>query len=193
MTSASCTSRKSRITTTPTSVSALENRVTMPSVTSWLSASTSLVIREISTPGRSPREEADRHRLQVGEDPLAQVLQRPLADPADEVGLRVGRGPVDQRRGDERRDDPVERRRGCSPDAVVDRQAGEVRGSQPRGGRGHEGHQHQDHARAVGAQQAEHPAHLAAALVLAAEDQPGRAQPAHSRATSSRSSRSRCR
>ena len=29
----------------------LENSVTTPSVTSWLSASTSLVIREISTPG----------------------------------------------------------------------------------------------------------------------------------------------
>ena len=41
--------------------------------------------------------EADRHRLQVGVDPLAQVLQRPLADPADEVGLHVGGRPVDRR------------------------------------------------------------------------------------------------
>ncbi len=39
------------ITTTPTRVSVLENIVTTPSVTSWLSASMSLVIREISTPG----------------------------------------------------------------------------------------------------------------------------------------------
>ena len=50
--SASCTSSSSRITITPTSVSVAWKRVTMPSVTSWLSASMSLVIREISTPGR---------------------------------------------------------------------------------------------------------------------------------------------
>ena len=42
----------SRITITPTSVSALETIVTMPSVTSVSSACTSLVIREIRTPGR---------------------------------------------------------------------------------------------------------------------------------------------
>ena len=34
----------------PTSVSVDENSVTMPSVTSWSSACTSFVIREISTP-----------------------------------------------------------------------------------------------------------------------------------------------
>jgi hypothetical protein len=50
--SASGTSRSSRITTTPTSVKVLENRITIPSVTSWSSAWTSLVILEISTPGR---------------------------------------------------------------------------------------------------------------------------------------------
>ena len=52
VTSASGTSRKSRISTTPTSVSVLENSVITPSVTSVSSACTSLVIREISTPGR---------------------------------------------------------------------------------------------------------------------------------------------
>ena len=52
VTSASATSSESRITTTPTSVSVLENSVTIPSVTSLSSACTSLVIREISTPGR---------------------------------------------------------------------------------------------------------------------------------------------
>ena len=39
------------MTTTPTRVRVLENIVTTPSVTSWFSASTSLVIREIRTPG----------------------------------------------------------------------------------------------------------------------------------------------
>ena len=48
---ASLTSSRSRITITPTRVSVAENIVTTPLVTSWLSASTSLVIREISTPG----------------------------------------------------------------------------------------------------------------------------------------------
>ena len=50
VTSASGTSSSSRITTVPTSVSVLEKSVTMPSVTSWSSACTSLVRREISTP-----------------------------------------------------------------------------------------------------------------------------------------------
>ena len=49
--SASLTSRKSMITTTPTRVRVLEKIVTTPLVTSCWSASTSLVIREISTPG----------------------------------------------------------------------------------------------------------------------------------------------
>ena len=51
VTSASFQSSASRITTTPSSVSVLENIVTTPLVTSWFSASTSLVMREISTPG----------------------------------------------------------------------------------------------------------------------------------------------
>ena len=48
--SASCTSRESRIPTVPISVSAALNSVTTESVTSESSASTSLVMREISTP-----------------------------------------------------------------------------------------------------------------------------------------------
>ncbi len=51
VTRASWASSTSRITTTPTRVSTLENIVTTPSVTSWLSASMSLVMRLISTPG----------------------------------------------------------------------------------------------------------------------------------------------
>ena len=53
--------------------------------------------------GAAPGEEADRHRLQVGEDPLAQVLQGARADPADQVGLQVGGGRVERRRRRRRR------------------------------------------------------------------------------------------
>jgi hypothetical protein len=51
VTSASGTSSASRIAITPSSVSVLENSVTMPSVTRLSRACTSLVNREISTPG----------------------------------------------------------------------------------------------------------------------------------------------
>ena len=50
VTIASAGSSRSRITVMPTSVSVEENSVCMPSVTSWSSACTSLVRREISTP-----------------------------------------------------------------------------------------------------------------------------------------------
>ena len=48
--SASFASMASRIAAVPISVSDAENSVTIPSVTSWSSACTSLVMREISTP-----------------------------------------------------------------------------------------------------------------------------------------------
>ena len=51
-TSASWASATSMITTTPTNVRVLEKSVTTPVLISWSRASTSLVIREISTPGR---------------------------------------------------------------------------------------------------------------------------------------------
>ena len=57
----------------------------------------------------APREEGDRERLQVREQLDPQVLQHALADPADEVGLRVGGRPVDERGDDEADDDEVER------------------------------------------------------------------------------------
>ena len=47
----------------------------------------------------------------------AQVLQHALADPADEVGLRVGGAPVHERRRQERDDDEVQRRRRRRGDA----------------------------------------------------------------------------
>ena len=50
VTSASSGSSATRITAVPNSVSVAENSVEMPSVTSWSSAWTSFVSREISTP-----------------------------------------------------------------------------------------------------------------------------------------------
>jgi hypothetical protein len=47
---ASCQSSTTRITAVPTSVSEDPNRVTMPSETSWSSACTSFVRREMITP-----------------------------------------------------------------------------------------------------------------------------------------------
>ncbi len=49
---ASRQSSSSMITTTPTRVSMFEKRVTMPWLISWLSASMSLVRRDIRVPGR---------------------------------------------------------------------------------------------------------------------------------------------
>ena len=48
-------------------------------------------------PGGAALVEADRHLLEVAEDLQAQVGQRALPDPADEVGLRVRRAPDDER------------------------------------------------------------------------------------------------
>ena len=70
------------------------------------------------------------------EDPQAQVLQHALADPADEVGLRVGGQEVDDRRDQERDDDEVERAEVAGHDAVVDRELGQRRRRQRGGGRG---------------------------------------------------------
>ena len=98
-------------------------------------------------------EEADRLALEVGEDAQPQVLQRALPDPADEVGLQVGRAPVDQRRHDEGGHDPVQRLEVARRDAVVDRELGEVGRREAGRGREHQRHHRHDHARAVWAQQ----------------------------------------
>ena len=160
--------------------------------------------------GAAAGEEADRHRLEVGEEPLAQVLQGAGADPADQVGLGVGADRVDDRDGDEGGDDQVEGAEVAGLDPGVDRPAGQVGRRQAGAGLDQQRDEHQRHPAAVGPQQADHPAHLAPALVLAADQAPERpeeqedvAQPvaparrrarlAHSRAISSRSSRSRCR
>ena len=77
-------------------------------------------------PGPAPGEEADRHLLQVHVDALAQILQHALADPADEVGLRVGGRPVGGDRADEDGDDDRQCRLVSLSDAAVDRPPGEI-------------------------------------------------------------------
>ena len=62
--------------------------------------------------------EADRLALQVGEDADAQVGQRALADPADEVGLQVGHHPHQQRGGEERDHDQHQRAAVVALDAL---------------------------------------------------------------------------
>ena len=109
------------------------------------------------------RVEADRERLQVREELDPQVLQHALADPADEVGLRVGRAPVDERGDDERDDDEVERAGVAGHDPVVDRELGQRRRRERRGGAGDQRGEHQHGAPAVGPQQLEQPAQLAPA------------------------------
>ena len=91
--------------------------------------------------------EADRLGLQVREDPQAQVLQRALADPADEVGLRVRRRPAHQRADDERDDDEVQRADVALLDAVVDRELRQRRRRERGRGRGDERDEHRDDAR----------------------------------------------
>jgi len=76
-----------------------------------------------------------------------------LADPADEIGLRVGRAPVDERAEDEQGDGEIEHPEVLRRDALVDRELGQRRRRERgRGGeqQREEGH---DHATAVGPQQ----------------------------------------
>ena len=113
--------------------------------------------------GALARVEADRHALQVREELDPEVLQRPLADPADQVGLRVGRAPIHQRRDEERDDDPRQRRQIARHDPLVDRQRGQRRGRQRRGGREHQRDEHQRDAPAVRAEQHDEAAQLAPA------------------------------
>ena len=186
MISASSGSRKSRIAAVPSSVSVDEKSVTTPSVTSWSSAWTSFVMPRDQDAGLVARVEADRQALEVREDPLAQVLQRALADPVDEVGLRVGGDPVDQRRGDERDQDNREEvgvaLRGCRRRSRA-RRGRAARATRPS--RSSSATNMSDDLAAVGPQQLEQAAQLARALVLAAQQQPEGADPRpHSPATS---------
>ena len=93
----------------PTSMSEFWTRLVTPSVTSWSSASTSFVSREMIAPGAVALEVAEREPLQVAEELLAQVGEDPLADPAREVRLRHARAPVEDADDEERDHDPGER------------------------------------------------------------------------------------
>jgi hypothetical protein len=113
--------------------------------------------------GLAAREEGDRQRLQVREQLDAQVLQHALADPPDQVRLRVGRAPVEQRGEDERDDDEVQRAGVARHDPVVDRQLRQRRRRERCGSAGHERDEHEDRPAAVRAQQLQQPAQLAPA------------------------------
>ncbi len=105
-------------------------------------------------------------------DALAQVLQRALADPADEVGLGVGRRPVGGNRADEDGDDDRQRRLVSLSDAAVDRATGEIGRRQRCRRCDQQGDEHPDHLFAIRPQQSEQPAHLAPALILASDQAP---------------------
>jgi hypothetical protein len=135
--------------------------------------------------GLVARVEPDGEPLQVGEDPLAQVLKRALADPVDEIRLRVRRDPVDQGRADERDHDHGQEVGVFLPDPVVDRATGQVGRDQRGGGRGHHRDEQEHDLAPVGLQQLQQAAKLARPLVLAPEQHPDRADSCpHSPATS---------
>ncbi len=97
----------------------------------------------------------------MGEQPDAKILERALAHPPDEVGLGVGGHGVEHRRGQERRDDNVERAHVVVPDPVIDRQLGQRRRRQ-RGARGgHERDEHGQDTPAIRSQQLSQAAQLA--------------------------------
>ncbi len=110
---------------------------------------------------------AHGQRLQVREDADAQVGQRPLADPAHEVGLRVGHAPHQQRRDQKRHHDQCQCGGVVLLDAAVDRGSRQQRWCQRRGcaeqqrGEGHH------HARPIGAQQRDQATQVATARAWA--------------------------
>jgi hypothetical protein len=132
-------------------------------VTSESSAWTSFVRRETEHAGLAALVEADGQVLQVAEDAQAQVLQRPLADPADEVRLQVGRAPEHERADDEGDDDEGQDAAVAGDDPVVDGELGQRRRRERRGRREQERHEHADDPRPVRAQELEQAAHLAPA------------------------------
>ena len=70
---------------------------------------------------------AEREALEVAEEAVAEIGEDALSRPAGEVRLRGVRAEVDEARGDERADDPAERREIALRDAVVDRELRQVR------------------------------------------------------------------
>ena len=80
----------------------------------------------------------------MGEQLHAQILQGSLSDPADQVGLPVGRHRVEDGRHEEGDHDQIERARVVLVDPVVDRHRGQRRRGQRRAG-GHD--QREQHGR----------------------------------------------
>ena len=70
---------------------------------------------------------AERQPLQVAEEPVAQVGEHALPDPAGEVGLHTGQGERQHARDEEQGDDPGQRLQVAVVDAAVDGELGEVR------------------------------------------------------------------
>ena len=122
--------------------------------------------------GLAARVEPDRERLQVREELDPQVLQHPLADPADEVRLDVGGAPVDEGADQEREDDEGERREVARHDPLVDRELGQRRRRERRGRAREQRGEHEARAPAIRAQQRQQPAQLATTAA-------GRAPAAH--------------
>ena len=121
----------------PISISVFWTRHVTPSVTSWSSASTSFVSREMMRAGAVALEVAEREPLQVAEELLAQVGEDPLADPAREVRLRRARRPGREPAARNATTIQVSAVDVAGHDALVDRELREVRRSE-RGDRGGE-------------------------------------------------------
>ena len=147
-------------------------------------------------------EESDRHLLEVREDPDPQVLQRPLPDPADQVGLQIRGAPADQRRAEEAA--TISSSAACVVGQGRRDRLADQEGRSQRRDRGEDQRaEHHQHLAPVRPQQREQPLDLPPAVVLAADEPPERPEEqknvlgavrlVHSFASSSRSSRSRCR
>ena len=97
--------------------------------------------------------EADRQGLQVGEDADAQICQRPLSDPADEIGLQRRSSPTPAPRRPRRRCDQARACR-CRGGRFLCRSPHSPAAGRERRCRAeHQREQHRGRAQAVGAQQ----------------------------------------
>jgi hypothetical protein len=128
------------------------------------------VVREAADHDAGPhaRVEAERERLEVLEQLAAQVLQRALADPAGQVGLRGGGGQREQRGGEEDERGAVEPREV----AGLDRRHRPLRERDRRercGRREDQRQEHQRDTRPVRPQQLDQPAQLASAAARLAQ------------------------
>jgi hypothetical protein len=108
--------------------------------------------------------------LQVLEQLDAQVLERALADPVDEVGLQIGSAPVDERRRQEGDQDERQSVHVLLANALVDGEARQVRRHQRSAGGEQQCEQRENHPAPVGIEQLDQVAQLAEPPRLAAND-----------------------